>query len=86
MNVNDSPRDNFHDGGGVAAIYEQHFDLLLGIAVRQFGLPEQQAETLVHDVFLSLLLVMERVGDREQWLVGAVCNASREHLRRAGKR
>lgn len=73
--MRDSPTD-------FTAIYEQHFDLLVGIAIGRFRISEGDAETLAHDVFLSFLTNAERVIDRERWLVGAICNASRNHLRR----
>lgn len=65
-----------------AAVYEKHFDLLVGIAIGRFRISAGDAETLAHDVFLSFLTNADRVIDRERWLVGAICNASRNHLRR----
>jgi RNA polymerase sigma factor (sigma-70 family) len=65
-----------------AAVYEKHFGLLVGIAIGRFRISEGDAETLAHDVFLSFLTNADRVIDRERWLVGAICNASRNHLRR----
>lgn len=66
-------------------LYEQHFGLLVGIAVGRFRISETDAETLAHDVFLSFLHASTRVIDHERWLVGAICNASRYHLRRLGR-
>ncbi len=65
-----------------AAVYEKHFGLLVGIAIGRFRISAGDAETLAHDVFLSFLTNADRVIDRERWLVGAICNASRNHLRR----
>jgi DNA-directed RNA polymerase specialized sigma24 family protein len=70
MNVNEPRGDGSAAGDELAAFYERHFGLLVGIAVGQFRVAESEAETLVHDVFLSLLLGMDRVVDRERWLVG----------------
>jgi RNA polymerase sigma factor (sigma-70 family) len=66
-----------------AAVYEEHFDLLVRIAVGRFRIAEGEADSLAHDVFVSFLRNAERVIDRQRWLVGAICNASRNHLRRA---
>lgn len=68
-----------------AALYEEHFDLLVGIAIGRFRISEPEAETLAHDVFISFLRGAERVVDYERWLVGAMCNASRYHLRKNGR-
>jgi len=68
-----------------AAVYEEHFDLLVRIAMGRFRIAECEADSLAHDVFLSFLRNAERVNDRQRWLVGAICNASRNHLRRAGR-
>ena len=73
--MHESPHD-------FAAVYEKHFGLLVGIAIGRFRISEGDAETLAHDVFLSFLTNADRVIDRERWLVGAICNASRNHLRR----
>lgn len=67
------------------AVYEEHFDLLVGIAIGRFHISEPDAETLAHDVFLSYLRSADRVIDRERWLVAAICNASRHHLRHIGR-
>jgi len=67
------------------AVYEEHFDLLVRIAIGRFRIAEAEADSLAHDVFLSFLRNAERVIDRQRWLVGAICNASRNHLRRAGR-
>lgn len=82
--------DSSHDLGqqsaaDFTALYEEHFDLLVSIAIGRFRIAEGDAETLAHDVFLSFLLHADRVVDRERWLVGAICNASRHHLRQSGR-
>ncbi|MFP5245599.1 MAG: hypothetical protein ACLGH0_02810 [Thermoanaerobaculia bacterium] len=61
----------------LVALYEQHFDRLVGIAIERFKIATAEAETLVHDVFVSFLRSADRVVDEERWLVGAVCNARR---------
>jgi RNA polymerase sigma factor (sigma-70 family) len=59
--------------------------LLVGTAVSRFGIAEPDAETLVHDVFLSYILQSEEIRDVRAWLVGAICNASRYFLRREAR-
>jgi RNA polymerase sigma factor (sigma-70 family) len=64
------------------AIYEQHFPLLVGTAVERFQICETDAQTLAHEVFLAYFLKSSEVLDCHSWLVGAICNASREYLRK----
>ncbi len=74
----------FPSGGppDFAAVYEQHFPLLVGTARWKFGVSETDAETLAHEVFLDYLTKFDTIIDLRAWLVGAICNASRYHLRR----
>jgi len=67
----------------LAATYEEHYNLLVGIAVERFRISHTDAETLVHEVFLDFLIHAARVHDRRAWLIGAIYNASKHHLRRA---
>jgi DNA-directed RNA polymerase specialized sigma24 family protein len=53
--------------------------LLGSIAVRKFGIPAQDVEPLVHDVFATYFLRWKTVEDSERYLVGAICNASRKY-------
>lgn len=62
-------------------MYEELSPLLRGIAVRRFGIDAGEAEALVHEVFLAYLLRAETVMDVRAFLIGAICNASRYHLR-----
>jgi RNA polymerase sigma factor (sigma-70 family) len=59
--------------------------LLVGTAVSRYGIAEPDAETLVHDVFLSYILKSEEIRDVRAWLVGAICNASKYFLRREAR-
>jgi RNA polymerase sigma factor (sigma-70 family) len=63
------------------AIYREHYTLLLRIAMHKFGMQVQEAETLVHEVFLAYLSRSGEIRDLRGWLVGAICNASRHHRR-----
>ena len=65
-------------------IYLQHVTKLRKIAMRKFHIPPQDVETLVQDVFVSYFMHAQSVRDVERYLVGAICNASRNYLRRSG--
>ena len=67
----------------LTAVYEENYDLLVAIAVDRFGIPREDAETLVQEIFLQLLLHASRIRDRRPWLIGSVYNASKVYLRRA---
>jgi RNA polymerase sigma factor (sigma-70 family) len=62
--------------------YRLHADLLREIAERKFGVPTDDAEALVNDVFMSFLIRTAEIRDPRRWLIGAVCHASRGYLRR----
>jgi RNA polymerase sigma factor (sigma-70 family) len=69
----------------LGALYEEHRDLLLHIACRKFRVPEQDAETLMQEVFLSYMESGSAVTNTRGWLVGAMCNASRYYWRTQAK-
>jgi len=66
-------------------IYLGHFDFLVSIAVRKFHVPDSEAETLAHEVFLSYLKRGDEIRDVHNWLVGAICHASRYYWRQTGR-
>jgi RNA polymerase sigma factor (sigma-70 family) len=61
----------------ITRLYVSTKPLLTQIARRRFRIPADQAEELVHDIFLSFLRHSEEVADIERWLVGAICHAAR---------
>ncbi len=63
--------------------YLEHAPLLRKIAIRRFGIARGDAETLVHDVFATYLTHAASVRATTPYLVGAICTASRQYLRRA---
>jgi RNA polymerase sigma-70 factor (ECF subfamily) len=65
------------DDGDFEQIYVKHFDFLLAIATRKFGVPASEAEPLVHEVFLSYLKRSGEIHDIHAWLLGGICHASR---------
>lgn len=62
-------------------LYVFHYPLLFRIATRKFQVSDGEAESLIHDVFLSYLSVEHDIRDPRSWLVGAICNASRRYRR-----
>jgi RNA polymerase sigma factor (sigma-70 family) len=57
----------------------------VGVAVQKFRVPESEAETLAHEVFLSYLKAPGKVRELRQWLIGAICHASRYYWRVNGR-
>jgi RNA polymerase sigma factor (sigma-70 family) len=64
-------------------VYVLYAARLRKIAIRNFGIPISEAETLVHDVFATYITQATSVRAVERYLVGAICNASRHFLRRS---
>lgn len=64
------------------AIYAAYATLLRKIAVVKFAISADDAADLVHDVFASYLSNPGRVGNLRPYLIGAICNASRSHIRK----
>ena len=64
------------------SIYSSYAPLLRRIAVFKFGVPRADADALVHDVFATYLANPANVRDLHRYLIGAICNASRQYLRR----
>lgn len=69
----------------VEALYLEHRPLLLGVACRKFRVPDSDAESLLQEVFVSLLQTGDSVENVRAWLVAAICNASRHYWRTRGK-
>lgn len=67
------------------AVYEENFAFLSSIAANKFRVPDTEAETLAHEVFLTYLRKSETITDLRSWLIGAICHASR-HYWRANRR
>ena len=65
--------------------YREHAALLRDIAERKFNIPSHDAAGIVNDVFSSFMVHRDNVRDARQWLVGAVCHASRGYWRTAAR-
>lgn len=73
------------DDSRFEAVYEEHFDFLVAVARRKFRVPETEAETLAHEVFLTYLRKADTIRDLRAWMVGAICHASRYYWRSNGR-
>jgi hypothetical protein len=71
-------------GGGFEELYTFYRPLLRRIAMRKFDVPREDAECLVHDVFATYL-ANSQVHDVHAYLIGGICNASRQYRRRDSK-
>jgi RNA polymerase sigma factor (sigma-70 family) len=74
-------------GGEAVAAFEEAYLLyaprLQRIAIRKFRIEPGDAEMLVQDVFTTYFQHAAEVQMLEPYLIGAICNASRNHLRRS---
>lgn len=64
-----------------ADVYRSLSSLLREIAEVKFRIPPADAEALVNDIFMSFLLRARSIREPKQWLIGAVCHASRGYWR-----
>ena len=69
------------DESRVAVLYREFGSVLCGIMQKRFGVPPEDSESLLHDIFTSLMRRGITPGDEEKWLIGAACNASRCYWR-----
>jgi RNA polymerase sigma factor (sigma-70 family) len=69
----------------VADVYVAYRHFLVRLARGEFRVPEEDAEAIVHEIFVSYIRGGRSVADRRAWLVAAVCNASRTYWRRRAK-
>jgi RNA polymerase sigma factor (sigma-70 family) len=74
-------------GGEAVAAFEeaylQYAPRLQRIAIRRFRIEAGDAEVLVQDVFTTYFQHAANVEMLEPYLIGAICNASRNYLRRS---
>jgi RNA polymerase sigma factor (sigma-70 family) len=74
-------------GGEAVAAFEEAYlfyaPRLQRIAIRKFRIEPGDAEVLVQDVFTTYFQHAASVQTLEPYLIGAICNASRNHLRRS---
>jgi DNA-directed RNA polymerase specialized sigma24 family protein len=63
------------------SLYLQYAPVLRRIACRKYDIPVMDVDALVHDVFATYLTNPGVVRDARAYLVGGICNASREYWR-----
>ena len=63
-------------------VYTTYAPLLRKIAMRKFRIPRADVDGIVHDVFATYLAHQERVRELHAYLIGGICNASREYWRK----
>jgi len=69
-------------GASAAQIYLDYGGLLRRVAIRKFDVPADDAQALVHDVFIGYLASPQRVRtDLRAYLIGCICNACRNYWR-----
>lgn len=82
-----APREPASTRSRVAAFEEAYLRYgprLRKIATGRFGIEWTEADALVHDVFATYMMQADSVKKLEPYLIGAICNAARNHLRRSG--
>jgi len=82
----ESPPEQPAGGEAVAAFeeaYLRYAPRLQRIAIRRFRIEAGDAEVLVQDVFTTYFQHAADVERLEPYLIGAICNASRNYLRRS---
>lgn len=62
-------------------IYNAHAPLLRAVALRRFRIPAADVDALVHDVFASCFVNAPNVEEPRRYVLGAICNASRQYWR-----
>lgn len=69
----------------IEALYTDLLPLLVGIGVKKFGLDSSDAEALAHEIFVDYLTKSEKVVNSRSYLVAAMHNGCRYHLRKHGR-
>lgn len=64
-------------------IYASYRPLLRRIAMRKFGVPTEDVDGLVHDVFATYLTHSARIREVHAYLIGGICNAARQYWRQS---
>ncbi|HYC88297.1 MAG TPA: sigma-70 family RNA polymerase sigma factor [Thermoanaerobaculia bacterium] len=76
------PQESGSSEDPLESLYTEYGLLLRGIAMRRYRVPPDDAEALVHDVFVAYLQRRIYIRDVKGWLAGAVGNASKNYLRK----
>lgn len=71
------PRDS-----QIGALYTDHYEYLVGLSIRKYEVPREEAETLVHDVFVNMMRSSDEVERPLAYLTIGVLRASAEYWRK----
>jgi len=63
-------------------VYLEHAPLLRRLAAQRFRVPPADVDALVHDVFATMFANTRPILDLRAYLVGGICNASRQYWRK----
>lgn len=64
------------------SLYTEYGLLLRVIAIRRYHVPPDDAEALVHDIFMAYLQRRPSIHNARAWLIGAIKNASSNYVRK----
>lgn len=67
----------------IVHLYEEHRGVLLRLLMRKYGVPEEDAETLVYETIVALPLRIV-VADAPAWLTAGVCGKGEAYRRARG--
>ena len=81
-NVEECADEREGAGSSVHDLYLRYAPLLRHLALRRFRIPREDVDSLVHDVFATYLSDPTTVRSIRPYLVGGICNASRQYWRR----
>jgi DNA-directed RNA polymerase specialized sigma24 family protein len=65
----------------VTTAYDAHYDAVRYITTRQFRVPDDDADQLIHDVYVAFIRHHATIANDEAWLVHAARNACRNYWR-----
>lgn len=64
------------------AVYDAHVPMMIAVATERFRIAAPDAQQLAHEIFLAFFLKAEDIRNVHGWFLGAICNASRQFLRK----
>lgn len=70
------------DADAFESLYTEYGLLLRVIATRRYHIPPDDAEALVHDIFMAYLERRTYIQEVRPWLIGAIKHASSNYLRK----
>lgn len=70
-----------HSSRSAGTLYLHYAPILRRIACRKYDVPASDVDALVHDVFATYLTNPSAVRELRSYLIGGICNASRQYWR-----